>query len=450
MSEFIFYPLAFIFALAILIAVHEFGHFWVARKLGVKVLRFSIGFGRPIWKRQSSVDNTEYVLAAVPLGGYVKMLDEREGDVEEADKPRAFNNQSVWTRFAIVAAGPLFNFLFAILVLWVMYLNGMHGLKAVVGDIPAQTLAAQAGFEPGDEIIRIDGESTPSWNQVRMKLLDAALDAQTVKIDVVDRYQSPQRRTMQLQGLTDPVEDKDLMKTLGLTPWSPPAELGKLTEGGAAMQAGLQEGDTILAVDGEPMTDWIAWVKVVRANPGKTVNLLVERAGNTLQLPLTIESIDTKTGPMGRAQVALPEKYLDRLNVKIEYNIIEALQAGVTRTWDMSVLMVRVLGRIVMGESSWKNISGPLTIAQYAGDTATLGVVPFLSFLAIVSISLGVLNLLPIPVLDGGHLFYYLIEMITGKPVSEAFQAGAQQVGLLLLVALMALAFYNDILRIFS
>lgn len=450
MSEFIFYPLAFIFALAILIAVHEFGHFWVARKLGVKVLRFSIGFGRPIWKRQSSVDNTEYVLAAVPLGGYVKMLDEREGDVEEADKPRAFNNQSVWTRFAIVAAGPLFNFLFAILVLWVMYLNGMHGLKAVVGDIPAQTLAAQAGFEPGDEIIRIDGESTPSWNQVRMKLLDAALDAQTVKIDVVDRYQSPQRRTMQLQGLTDPVEDKDLMKTLGLTPWSPPAELGKLTEGGAAMQAGLQEGDTILAVDGEPMTDWIAWVKVVRANPGKTVNLLVERTGNTLQLPLTIESIDTKTGPMGRAQVALPEKYLDRLNVKIEYNIIEALQAGVTRTWDMSVLMVRVLGRIVMGESSWKNISGPLTIAQYAGDTATLGVVPFLSFLAIVSISLGVLNLLPIPVLDGGHLFYYLIEMITGKPVSEAFQAGAQQVGLLLLVALMALAFYNDILRIFS
>jgi regulator of sigma E protease len=449
MSEFILYPLAFIIALAILIAVHEFGHFWVARKLGVKVLRFSIGFGKPIWKHQSAIDNTEYVLAAVPLGGYVKMLDEREGEVEEIDKPRAFNNQSVWTRFAIVAAGPLFNFLFAILVLWAMYLNGVHGLKAVVGDIPPQSLAAQAGFEYGDQITHIDTEKTPSWNQVRMQLLDAALDQKTVIIDVLDRYESPQKRQLQLQGLADPLEDKDLMGTLGLRPWSPPAEVGKLTQGGAAMQAGLQEGDKVLAVDGEPMKDWMAWVQVIRANPGKRVELKVDRAGKILRLPLIIESIDSKTGPMGRAQVALPEKYLDMLNVKIDYNVLEAFQAGVIRTWDMSVLMIRVLGRIVTGESSWKNISGPLTIAQYAGDTANLGLIPFLSFLAIVSISLGVLNLLPIPVLDGGHLFYYLIEMITGKPVSEAFQANAQQVGIFLLVALMALAFYNDILRIF-
>jgi len=450
MLDILIYPLSFILALAILIAVHEYGHFWVARKLGVKVLRFSIGFGKPIWKKRSKVDDTEYVLAAIPLGGYVKMVDEREGEVAEEDRPRAFNNKSVWARFAIVFAGPLFNFLFAILVLWVMYLSGIHGIKAIVGDVVKDSYAQRAGFEYGDQILKIEGNETPSWNKVRLMLLNAALDGKTVRVDVLDSAGSQQQRSLSLENISDPVEDKDLLGTVGLKLWSPPAELGKLSVDGAAMKAGLKEGDVILVVDGIAVKTWMDWVKVVRKNPGKSVDVVVDRQGSRYTHQLEIEVLKTKGNVIGRAQVALPEKYWEMLDVEIEYGPIEALQAGVVRTWDMSVLMLRVLGRIVMGESSLKNISGPLTIAQYAGNTATLGLMPFLSFLAIVSISLGVLNLLPIPILDGGHLFYFLIEMVTGKPVSEQFQTTAQQFGIFLLVALMALAFYNDILRLFG
>ena len=450
MLEILIYPLSFVIALAILIAVHEFGHFWVARKLGVKVLRFSIGFGKPIWQRKSTVDDTEYVLAAIPLGGYVKMLDEREGEVSEQDKPLAFNNKSVWTRFAIVLAGPLFNFLFAILVLWAMHLSGVHGIKAIVGDVEKASYAERAGFQYGDQILKINDTETQSWNQVRLSLLNAALDRETVRVDVLDSNGIPQQRQMSLENISDPVEDKDLLGTMGLTLWSPPAELGKLTVDGAAMKAGLQEGDIILAADGKTVDTWMDWVQVVRKNPGKKIEVVVSRNNSRYTHTLEVESLQAKGNVIGRAQVALPEKYWEMLDVKIEYNAIEALQAGVVRTWDMSVLMLRVLGRIVMGESSLKNISGPLTIAQYAGNTANLGLMPFLSFLAIVSISLGVLNLLPIPVLDGGHLFYFLIEMLTGKQVSEQFQVTAQQFGIFLLVALMALAFYNDILRLFG
>jgi regulator of sigma E protease len=450
MLELLIYPMSFIVALALLIAVHEFGHFWVARKLGVKVLRFSIGFGKPIWKRKSRVDDTEYVLAAVPLGGYVKMLDEREGEVDEQDRPVAFNNKSVWVRFAIVAAGPIFNFLFAILILWIMYMTGVHGLKAVVGDVVKDSYAERSGFQYGDEILSIDDVKTPTWNMVRMNLLNAALDKKTVQVQVRDSNGAIKQRMMKLDTVTDPVENKDLIGDLGLKLWSPPAELGKLVAGGAADRAGLREGDMIIAVDNKTIKSWIDWVHEVRNNPGKEVEVLVDRSGNQLAIKLQIDEVKSKGKLLGKAQVALPQKYWDMLDVRIEYNVFEAFEAGVVRTWDMSVLMLRVLGRIVMGESSLKNISGPLTIAQYAGSTANLGIIPFLSFLSIVSISLGVLNLLPIPVLDGGHLFYYLIEMLTGKPVSEQFQATAQQFGIFLLVALMALAFYNDILRLFG
>lgn len=450
MFEALLYPVSFVVALAILIAVHEFGHFWVARRCGVKVIRFSIGFGKPIWRRKSSVDGTEYVLAAVPLGGYVKMLDEREAEteIEEQDKPYAFNNKSVWARFAIVAAGPIFNFIFAILILWVMYMSGIHGLKAIVGDITPGSYAAQAGFEYGDQILRIESKKTPDWNTVRLALLDAALDEKIVNITVIDQAGRENIRSLNLSALTDPVEKKDLVSDIGIKHWSPPAELGKVVKDGPAEKAGLREGDIVTEVDGNAMKNWIEWVRYIQLHPSERVMVTINRQGSSLVLPLDVGQIDLDGKSIGRVKVQLPEKYLEKLDIVIEYSPLEALQAGVVRTWDMSVLMLRVLGRIVIGESSVRNISGPLTIAQYAGSSASLGLVPFFSFLAIVSISLGVLNLLPIPVLDGGHLFYYLIEMVTGKVVSEQFQTTAQQFGIFLLVALMGLAFYNDILRL--
>jgi len=452
MFEALLYPVSFIIALAILIAVHEFGHFWVARRCGVKVLKFSIGFGKPVWKRKSQKDGTEYILAAVPLGGYVKMLDERESDieVEEHDKPYAFNNKSVWKRFAIVAAGPIFNFLFAIFVLWLMYMSGVHGLKAIVGDVMPDSYASRAGIEYGDRILKIDDKKTPSWNMVRLNLLNAALDQRTVEITVQDQKGKERIRSMSFEGMTDPVEKKNLVQALGMKHWSPPAELGEIIADGPAYKAGLKQGDLILRLDDVAVNSWVEWLRYILDHPSSRIMVTLSRNGAELTLPLDVGQIERKGKSIGRVQVQLPKKYWDMLDIEIEYSPLEALQAGVIRTWDMSVLMLRVLGRIIIGESSLSNISGPLTIAQYAGTTASLGLVPFLSFLAIVSISLGVLNLLPIPVLDGGHLFYYLIEMVTGKPVSEQFQAAAQQFGIFLLVALMGLAFYNDILRLFG
>jgi len=444
------YPVSFIVALAILIAVHEFGHFWVARRCGVKVLKFSIGFGKPIWKKTSSVDGTEYILAAVPLGGYVKMLDEREGDVEEVDKPSAFNNKPLWAKFSIVAAGPIFNFIFAILVLWLMFMSGVHGLKATVGEVIPDSYAAKAGFEYGDQILRIDGKNATDWNRVRLAILNAALDEKTVSISVIDKNKQPKTLAMSFSGMTDPIEKKDLISEIGLKQWSPPAELGELVKSGPADQAGLKEGDIVKKVDGKPVEFWIDWVRYIQENPAKRILVTVDRLGSVIEIPLDVAEIERDGKVIGQAKVRLPQKFWEMIDIEIQYNPVEALQAGIVRTWDMSVLMLRVLGRIAIGESSLSNISGPLTIAQYAGNSASLGLVPFLSFLAIVSISLGVLNLLPIPVLDGGHLFYYLVEMITGKAVSEQFQATAQQFGIFLLVALMGLAFYNDILRLFN
>jgi len=450
MLDFLIYPISFIAALAILIAVHEFGHFWVARRLGVKVLRFSIGFGKPLWKHQSSRDDTEYVVAAIPLGGYVKMLDEREGEVLENEKHLAFNNKSVWKRFAIVAAGPGFNFIFAILALWFIYMVGVTGTKPLVGDIVPDSRAQHAGIIQNDLIKSIDGKDTPSWSAVRLALLDAALDQKMAEITVVDQHGDEQIRQLHLAGISDPVEDRDLMLTLGMNLWSPKAELGRVIKSGPADEAGMKEGDIVVEADGKEVRTWIEWVIIVRASPDKTLNVKIDRNGQIIPLQLKVARIEDKGKVIGRSQVEFPKKYWDNLTVKLEYGPVQALKAASIRTWDMSMLMLRVLGRIVVGDSSLKNISGPLTIAQFAGSSANNGWKPFLSFLILISVSLGVLNLLPIPVLDGGHLFYYLYEIITRKQVSEQFQATAQQFGIFLLVALMGLAFYNDILRLFG
>ena len=444
------YILSFVLALGILITVHEFGHFWVARKLGVKVIRFSIGFGKPIWRRQKSRDATEYVLASIPLGGYVKMLDEREMEVPEQDKQYAFNNKSVRSRFAIVAAGPVFNFLFAIFALWIMYMNGIPGVRAVVGDVEPGTPAAYAGFVKGDQIQRTGDTDTPTWDMVRMVLFEAALDRKVVDVEVQTESGNKQIRKLSLNLEKDPIDSTDLISDIGIKRWAPPAVLGKVLADGPADQAGLKPGDRILKVNDTPIDGWIEWVRYVRQHPGETAKIVFDRAGISQSKDMRIGTTEVEGKPIGQAKVTLKEEYWKKLELRMEYNPWQAMKAGVVKTWDMSVLMLRVLARIATGQASLRNISGPITIAQYAGDSASLGIIPFLSFLAIVSVSLGVLNLLPIPVLDGGHLLYYLIEMVKGSPVSEQVQATGQQVGILLLVALMALAFYNDLIRLFG
>lgn len=444
------YIASFVLALGILVTVHEFGHFWVARKLGVKVLRFSVGFGKVIWSRKSGPDQTEYVLSAIPLGGYVKMLDERESAVPEEEKHLAFNNKPVLSRIAIIVAGPGFNFLFAILALWVMYLNGIPGIRAVVGDVKPGSVVEQAGFKSGDHILSIDGKNANTWELVRLQIFNASLDRKTVQVRVRDKAGNEVVRSISLAMSVDPVDVKDIIGMVGFKRWSPPAILGKITPDGPADNAGLKEGDRIIAVSGNKMNYWIDWVKYVRKHPSERVKVQYERQGQQYVTDLVVGQKQSKNGVIGQVKVAMPKEVWQTLFLKQQYSVGSALVAGIVKTWDMSVLMLRVLARIVTGEASVRNISGPITIAQYAGDSASLGLVPFLSFLAIVSISLGVLNLLPIPVLDGGHLMYYIIELIKGSPVSEQVQIMGQQIGIFLLICLMALAFYNDLARLFG
>ncbi len=449
--------LFFLLALGLLITIHEFGHFWVARRSGVKILRFSVGFGRPLYKRLFGPDRTEFVIAALPLGGYVKMLDEREGPVPEAELGRAFNRQPVLVRIAVVLAGPLANLLFAVVAYWLMFVIGVAGLKPVVGEVTPGSPAAVAGLEPGVEIIEVEGRRTPTWEAVVDACLDAVLDGGSVEL-AYRRGEGVEKETLlDLSGLDlDSLNRGRFFEVLGFDRYRPkyPPVIGEVVPGGVAEESGLRPGDRVVSVDGEPVDDWSQLVGIIRSSPGKALQVEVERGGELLSLILTPRPVESGDGKMiGRiGAIAAPDEEAEeeakRLFVTERYGPLEAVPRAFGKSWKMTRLTLQVLGRMVIGEASLENLSGPISIARYAGQSASFGLVPFLSFLAIVSLSLGVLNLLPIPVLDGGHLLYYLIELVAGRPLPESAQEFGQQIGLLILLLLMGIALYNDILRL--
>ena len=445
---------AFIFALGLLITFHEFGHYWVARRCNVKVLRFSVGFGRPLWRREFGRDNTEFVIGAVPLGGYVKMLDEREGAVPEQERARAFDNKSLGARVAIVAAGPVFNFIFAVLAYWLIYVLGVTGLKPVISSVQAGSIAMQAGFRADDEITQINGRATRTWNTALEALVAGVIERGTAVVGVTGARGHERLLEVDLASIPiDAMAEGNLLDLLGVEPARPaiPAVIGEVADQGAARRAGLQAGDRVVAVDGVPVRDWRHWVELIRAAPDIPLSVRISRGGADAELTLTPEARVSGEGETtGYIGVGLdPDFDRDQSLFAVEaYPVHVAFLKGVGKTYDMIVVTLQILGRMITGEASLKNLSGPVSIAQYAGQTAQMGIVTFLGFLAIVSVSLGVLNLLPIPLLDGGHLFYYLVEFFKGSPVSLSTQLLGQRVGLALLFGLMALAIYNDILRL--
>ncbi len=451
MSELLLTILAFIGALSVLIAVHEFGHFWVARRLGVKVLRFSIGFGKVIWSRKSGKDGTEFALAAVPLGGYVKMLDEREGEVQAEEQHRAFNRQPVSKRFAIVAAGPLFNFLFAIVAYWLMFVSGVPGMKPVIGDVAPDSLAASAGLESGQIIRSVNGEPTPTWGAAMDRMLPHALRKRSVTI-TVESAAGSREYLLPFDRIKGEVDPNTLVDNLGLTLHQPriPPVIGQVTAGSPAARAGIRAGDRVVSIENTPVSGWDELVQVVRENPGRPLAFGVERDNRQVVLEIRPEQVESGGVPVGRIGAAphVDPALFEGLQAEWRHGPVAAVGESVGKTWDMITLTLRMLGEMLVGRVSTENISGPITIAVYAKASAFAGMAQFLAFLGIVSVSLGVLNLLPIPILDGGHLMFYVVETIKGSPVSETAEAVGQRIGIAVILALMGLAFYNDLARL--
>ncbi len=448
------YVLAFLVAIGVLVAVHEYGHFWMARRLGIRVLRFSIGFGRALWSRRGA-DGTEYALSAIPLGGYVKLLDEREGPVDPALASQAYNRKPVWVRILVLLAGPLANFLFAVAAYWVLFVAGIPALKPVLGEIEPDTIAARAGLRPGDEIVGVGSRETGTREAAVLALIDELMNGEPIELRVMDAEGDTRVAELRIDGdrraLTEPGA---LLPGLGFDFWYPvvPARVGKVLPGSPAERAGLREGDSILAVDGEPVADFAALVARVQPRPGARLDFTIERDGGTLGIPVEVEAQREGERLVGRigVQPAAPEALPEGMRTLERYGPLGAVARATDKTWDMSVLTVRMLWNVATGDVSVKNLSGPINIAEYAGFSARQGILAFLSFLAIVSVSLFVLNLLPIPILDGGQIVYQLAELAKGSPLSDRAQAVGQQIGLLLLLVLMSFAFYNDLSRLFS
>jgi regulator of sigma E protease len=445
---------AFVVALGVLIVVHEYGHYLVARLCGVKVLRFSVGFGRPlaVWRR--GADRTEWVIAAVPFGGYVKMLDEREGAVAREEAGRAFNRQSVARRFLIVVAGPLFNFLFAVAVYAGLYMYGLPEARPVLAEPPAGSPAAAAGLHVGDTVRAVDGDPIATWQELRWRVLQAALQRQTLRLETLGERGHLDETTLDLRAYPADEVESDALERVGLRLYRPPLEpvLGQVIAGGPAERAGLAAGDRIVRADGKPIDTWEVLVNAVRARPGKPLGLLVERDGTTREvevIPAEVMAGEARIGRIGAAPY-IPAVHAEAMLIRVHYGPLDSLVRAFAKTWDISVFSLKMLGKMLLGEVSWKHLSGPVTIADFAGQSAQMGWVSYITFLALISISLGVLNLLPIPLLDGGHLMYYAIEIIKGSPVSERAMELGQRVGLALLLVMMAFAFYNDLNRLLT
>lgn len=450
--DFLHTVFSLIVTLGILITFHEFGHFWVARLCGVKVLRFSVGFGKPLFSWHDK-KGTEYVIAALPLGGYVKMLDEREGEVPEELANQSFNRKSVGQRFAIVAAGPLANFLLAIVAYWFIFVVGTQVPAPLVGQVEQSTPAALAGLKQGDEILSINGKTTPSWQEVGLSLLGHMGETTRITLTVRNEQDSYQRDlSLPLTDFLAGQEQPDPFTSLGIQPWRPAMApiLGSIQPTGAAQAAGLQAGDKILAVNDLAITSWAALVEQLQAHPNQQLLLLIERNQQRLELAVTPgvrqQEDGREVGFIG-AGVQMPEWPVELLRDQ-RFGPVDSLVRASQKTVEMSWLTLNSIGKMVTGLISPKNLSGPITIARVASDSARSGWESYISFLAYISISLGILNLLPIPVLDGGHLFFYALEAIRRKPVAERIQEAATRVGVLMLGSLMLLAFYFDLLRL--
>lgn len=453
MADVLHSTLFFLLALGLLVTVHEFGHYWVARRVGVKVLRFSIGYGKPIWSHQLR-GGTELVIAPIPLGGYVRLLDERDEDVRREDRPFAFNRQPLWARSAVSLAGPLFNFLLAIFIYWLLAIIGSTGMRPVIGEVAPDKPAAIAGIQQGDELRAVDGHPVRTWEEALFELLKKSLNGKTVELSLLDADRQPKLSHLDLAGMPDVMNQRVLLKTLGLAPWHPRVApvLGGLTEGGPAATAGLQAGDRLLQVNGQAFSYWDEVVDYLQARPNELLHIRIDRGGQTLdrEVRLGLREVAGKQLGFFGAYAEVPEQALQSMRIEVSDSPWAALPRAVRQSWDMSAMTLRMVSKMLLGEVSIENLSGPVSIAQYAGASASIGFTAFLGFLALVSISLGVLNLLPIPILDGGHLLYYLVEFVKGSPVSEQVQQVGQQVGVVLLLGLMLLALYNDIMRMFS